>query len=246
MRWTSLRETRFHRYHCRACCLGRSTSRLSTVEIPSCQQCSTEVRIAVTVVTSRLHSQPRRNLPWGGRLSRVVVGVKRLISTQSIFFDRPPRGYRCGFRNRSWIAKGIDGIDNFHMALRGVSLLHASVICGILVLGSASASGQDLADKTKQVFDRENTYVTAEVATRTFRGAVLVGMDGKIVFEKAYGLADEEWGVRNTLTTKFRIGSLTKQFTAACVLLLQERGRLNVHDPVSRYLLDLPNAWRAI
>jgi CubicO group peptidase (beta-lactamase class C family) len=132
------------------------------------------------------------------------------------------------------------------MALRGVSLLHASVICGILILGSASVSGQDQADRTKHVFDRENTYVTAEVATRTFRGAVLVGMDGKIVFEKAYGLADEEWGVRNTLTTKFRIGSLTKQFTAACVLLLQERGRLNVHDPVSRYLFDLPNAWQAI
>src|SRR5882762_11684563 len=59
MRWISLSETRFHPYHCRACCLGRSTSRLSTVEIPSCQQCSTEIRIVVTVVTSRLRSLTR-------------------------------------------------------------------------------------------------------------------------------------------------------------------------------------------
>jgi CubicO group peptidase (beta-lactamase class C family) len=130
------------------------------------------------------------------------------------------------------------------MIFRGISLLQPLVIWVILILGSASLSGQ--ADRTKQVFDRENTYIVSEVTTHSFRGAVLVGMDGKIVFERTYGLADEEWGVQNTLTTKFRIASLTKQFTAACILLLQERGRLNVHDPISRYLSDLPNAWQAI
>lgn len=44
----------------------------------------------------------------------------------------------------------------------------------------------------------------------------------------------------------FRIASLTKQFTAACILLLQERGRLNVRDPISKYLSGLPDAWRTI
>jgi CubicO group peptidase (beta-lactamase class C family) len=48
-------------------------------------------------------------------------------------------------------------------------------------------------------------------------------------------MGDEEWGAHNTLNTKVRIASLSKQFTGACVLLLQERGRLNVHDPISRY-----------
>lgn len=71
-------------------------------------------------------------------------------------------------------------------------------------------------------------------------------MGGKIVFEKAYGFGDEEWSVSNTVHTKFRIASLSKQFTAACILLLQERGRLTVHDPMSRYLPGLPVAWRAI
>ena len=73
-----------------------------------------------------------------------------------------------------------------------------------------------------------------------------MGIDGKIVFEKAYGPADEEWDVPNTLKTKFRIASLTKQFTAACILLLQERGMLHVQDRVSKYLTDLPVAWREI
>jgi D-alanyl-D-alanine carboxypeptidase len=97
-----------------------------------------------------------------------------------------------------------------------------------------------------KLLDREDTYIRSEAATHFFRGAVLVGIDGKIVFEKAYGLGDEEWGANNTIHTKFRIASLSKQFTAACILLLQERGRLNVHDPMSRYLSGLPAAWRAI
>jgi CubicO group peptidase (beta-lactamase class C family) len=97
----------------------------------------------------------------------------------------------------------------------------------------------------KQV-ERVDTYVSSEVATHSFRGVVLFGQDGKIIFEKGYGFANEEWAVRNTATTKFRIASLTKQFTAACILLLQEQGRLNVHDPISRYLEKLPAAWQPI
>lgn len=100
-------------------------------------------------------------------------------------------------------------------------------------------------DRTK-LFEREDSYIHSEVATHFFRGAVLVGIDGKIVFEKAYGLGDEEWGADNTVHTKFRIASLSKQFTAACILLLQERGRLKVNDPISRYLDGLPAAWQAI
>jgi len=99
---------------------------------------------------------------------------------------------------------------------------------------------------TKQVFEREDAYISQEVATHHFRGTVLVGMDGKIVFEKAYGPADEEWDVPNTPKTKFRIASLTKQFTAACILLLQERGLLHVQDRVSNYLTDQPTAWKEV
>jgi CubicO group peptidase (beta-lactamase class C family) len=64
--------------------------------------------------------------------------------------------------------------------------------------------------------------------------------------EYPYGMADEEWSIPNTPEVKFRLGSLTKQFTAALVLLLQQDGKLNIADPVSKYLPDTPKAWEKI
>jgi D-alanyl-D-alanine carboxypeptidase len=79
-----------------------------------------------------------------------------------------------------------------------------------------------------------------------FSGSVLVARGGKVLFEKGYGLANREWGVPNSSPTKFRIASLTKQFTAAAILILQEQGKLKVTDPVSRHVADLPPEWRQI
>lgn len=70
--------------------------------------------------------------------------------------------------------------------------------------------------------------------------AVLVSRDGKTLFEKAYGYASIEHHVRVTPQTKFRIGSITKQFTAAAILRLQEQGKLSVDDPLSKFLPDYP------
>jgi CubicO group peptidase (beta-lactamase class C family) len=119
--------------------------------------------------------------------------------------------------------------------------LRALILCG--VISPANTFGQ--ADRTKSL-DREDAYIRSEAATHLFQGAVLVGIDGKIVFEKAYGPADEEWDVPNTPKTKFRIASLTKEFTAACVLILQERGLLHVQEPISKYLADVPPAWKGV
>jgi CubicO group peptidase (beta-lactamase class C family) len=128
----------------------------------------------------------------------------------------------------------------FQIRLSGIAI-RVLILCG--ALSAASTFGQT---ERSKLFEREDAYIRAETANHFFRGAVLVGIDGKIVFEKAYGLGDEEWDAENTVHTKFRIASLTKQFTAVCILLLQERGRLNVHDPMSRYLSGLPTAWQAI
>ncbi len=67
-----------------------------------------------------------------------------------------------------------------------------------------------------------------------------------MLFEKSYGSADLEWNVPNTGESKFRIGSVTKQFTAACILLLEERGKLKTDDPVSKYVPNAPAAWAKI
>jgi CubicO group peptidase (beta-lactamase class C family) len=70
--------------------------------------------------------------------------------------------------------------------------------------------------------------------------AVLIARDGKIVLEKGYGLGQVEAGAPITCDTRFRIGSITKQFTAAAILKLEEQGKLSVNDPVSKYIPDWP------
>lgn len=70
--------------------------------------------------------------------------------------------------------------------------------------------------------------------------AVLAAQDGKVLFEKGYGLSNVEQRIPVTPQTHFRIGSITKQFTAAAILKLQEQGKLNVQDKLSKYIPDYP------
>jgi CubicO group peptidase (beta-lactamase class C family) len=86
-------------------------------------------------------------------------------------------------------------------------------------------------------------YMQERVRVTGFSGAVLVAHDGRPVFRQGYGLANHEFNVLNTPETKFRLGSLGKQFTATAILLLEERGKLKVADPVNKYLSDWPKVW---
>jgi CubicO group peptidase (beta-lactamase class C family) len=88
--------------------------------------------------------------------------------------------------------------------------------------------------------------VQSYVADQHFTGSVLVARGAQVVFSKGYGFADLEWDIPNSPNTKFRLGSVTKQFTAASILLLEERGKLSVNDPVKKYLADAPAAWEKI
>ena len=79
-----------------------------------------------------------------------------------------------------------------------------------------------------------------------FSGNVLVAIDGKPIYEKSYGYANKELNVKNTSETKFRIGSITKQFTAMAIMILQEQGKLNVTDKLSDHILNVPEIWKEI
>lgn len=79
-----------------------------------------------------------------------------------------------------------------------------------------------------------------------FMGSILVARNEQILLDKGYGYANLEWQVPNSPDTKFRLGSITKQFTAACILLLEERGKLKTDDQVKKYLPDAPAAWDRI
>lgn len=88
--------------------------------------------------------------------------------------------------------------------------------------------------------------IAQSVAQDHFTGAVLVVHNGAILVDQGYGAADLEWKIPNSPAARFRLGSLTKQFTAASFLLLEERGKLSLEDHVSKYMPDAPPAWAAI
>ena len=74
-----------------------------------------------------------------------------------------------------------------------------------------------------------------------FSGAVLVAKDDRVLFSHAYGLADRNRRIPNTLRTRFRIGSMNKMFTAVAILQLVEAGRVKLTAPLATYLPDYPN-----
>jgi len=88
--------------------------------------------------------------------------------------------------------------------------------------------------------------VQSYVANKTFMGTVLVARGNQVLFSKGYGSANLEWNIPNAPNTKFRLGSVTKQFTAASILLLEERGKLKTDDPIKKYIPEAPAAWDKI
>jgi CubicO group peptidase (beta-lactamase class C family) len=93
---------------------------------------------------------------------------------------------------------------------------------------------------------RLDQVASSHTADNAFMGTVLVVEGDRVLLDKGYGMADLEWGNANAPDVKFRLGSLTKQFTAALVLQLQDEGKLKIDDPVSKYLPDAPAAWAKI
>jgi CubicO group peptidase (beta-lactamase class C family) len=93
---------------------------------------------------------------------------------------------------------------------------------------------------------RLDQVVSSYTPDNAFMGTVLVAQGDRILLNKGYGKANLEWSIPNAPDVKFRLGSLGKQFTAALILQLQEDGKLNVDDPLSKYLPDAPKTWEKI
>lgn len=75
---------------------------------------------------------------------------------------------------------------------------------------------------------------------------VAIVKDREVYYQKAYGMANMEWGIKNTPETTFRIASLSKQFTASAILLLEQAGKLSVTDDFTRYVPDYPTYGHTI
>ena len=79
-----------------------------------------------------------------------------------------------------------------------------------------------------------------------FMGTVLVSRLERIAFQQAYGFVDLEWRIPHAIDGRFRIGSISKQFTAACILLLGQTNRIDLDAPIATYVPDTPASWNRI
>ena len=86
--------------------------------------------------------------------------------------------------------------------------------------------------------DRQAAQLTAK---DKFSGDLLVARSGKIALQKAYGFADREKHIPNTVNTRFRIGSMNKMFTATAILQLAGNGKVDLSAPLGTYLPGYPN-----
>jgi D-alanyl-D-alanine carboxypeptidase len=120
-----------------------------------------------------------------------------------------------------------------------------AVVCAALCCGSATRAATRPC--TTGNYERQaQALIEPYLQATLFSGSVLVARDGQPVFRQSFGFADREWNVPNTPDTKFRIGSITKQFTATAILQLAEQGKLSIDDPVSKYYANAPPAWAKI
>ena len=127
--------------------------------------------------------------------------------------------------------------------LNRISIYLLPAICVMYCATVLAQTGAAVPNSTKERLDVVASSFTKDNA---FMGAVLVAKGPDILLDKGYGKAVAEWNIPDSPDAKFRIGSMTKQFTAALVLLEQEEGKLSVDDPIRKYLPDSPAAWDKI
>lgn len=111
------------------------------------------------------------------------------------------------------------------------------------LLITCSLAAQDKKDKLNEIMKTYHDF-------NMFDGSVLVAENGKVVYKSAFGMANREWNIPNTTSTKFMIGSVSKPLTAMLVLLQVQKGLIDLDQTVSYYIpefskkmeIELPSA----
>jgi CubicO group peptidase (beta-lactamase class C family) len=114
-----------------------------------------------------------------------------------------------------------------------IKLIVLSLFVFVFALNHAFA--QDKAKQIEELISKYNQY-------GQFNGAALVAENGKVILKKGFGSANMEWNIPNQTDTKFRLGSISKQFTAFLIVKLAEEGKIKLDVPITTYLPDYPKA----
>ena len=113
----------------------------------------------------------------------------------------------------------------------GPRILSLLIAIAWLLATPALGLAQDKAAKIDELMKIYNSY-------QQFNGAVLVAENGKVIFKKGYGMANMEWNIPVETDTRFRLGSITKQFTSMLVLQLVQDGKIKLEGKLTDYLPD--------
>jgi CubicO group peptidase (beta-lactamase class C family) len=109
-----------------------------------------------------------------------------------------------------------------------------TILCLLaLSLAVPNARAEDSGERIEDLLQQYHDY-------DLLNGTALVAREGNVVTARGYGLANMEWDIPNTPDTKFRIGSMTKQFTALIILQLAHEGKLQLEDPITKHVPDYP------
>lgn len=100
--------------------------------------------------------------------------------------------------------------------------------------------------QNSQIAARINALFTNMVAQQRFSGSALIARNGQVILEKGYSMANWAGNIANTPDTRFFMGSVSKEFTAMSILILQERGKLHVTDHLCSYVAHCPAPWQPV
>ncbi|MDQ3819352.1 MAG: beta-lactamase family protein, partial [Acidobacteriota bacterium] len=118
---------------------------------------------------------------------------------------------------------------------RFLLLVVLSLVPGPLVAAQGlSGASTDLSQKVDQLFSREDKRDSPGCAVGIIR-------DGKIIYQRGYGMANLDFNIPNSPATVFNVASVSKQFTAASVILLAQRGKISLDDDIRKYVSEMPD-----
>jgi len=142
-------------------------------------------------------------------------------------------------------------MDTLTSRLHRLLYVHVSlfVLLTLLLTACGTATTITPVSQSQTMVSNVDDFLTTEAQDKVsyrFSGSVLIARGGKVLFSKGYGMADWQHQLPNTPHTKFHVASLTKQFTAMAILILQEQGKLHVQDHACTYVPDCPPAWQPI
>jgi len=128
--------------------------------------------------------------------------------------------------------------------VRVIRIARSGVLLALCLVAFSKGSEARQSPSPGSLEAEVDTYVEPYLEMKGFSGSILIASKGEVLLRKGYGMANYELDVPNTPQAKFHIASISKMFTAAAIMLLEERGLLRVSDPLTRYIPDYPDGDR--